>query len=244
MNVIKVPLADYLRAASNGSLGLKHFDDFIFHNFILSVDCLGISSNQSIQRMNFVVEFDPSEKIFLITVNETVLNQKSTYKCQWFYKNDITHGCGVMIPEGDVYEGLSIKKADDIARDHFRIVIFYMSHIMQKGLERQKEYRVSGGRKYKYSREHRISTERQKIYLFDDIVNYVSDNYVLLKKHYKIQCPCWEVRGHYRHYKSGKIVFVRNYKKGKRRHTEQPKAKEYVIQERAGRGHYDKQTDY
>ena len=30
-------------------------------------------------------------------------------------------------------------------------------------------------------------------------------------------CPAWEVRGHYRHYKSGKVVFINPYTKGKLR---------------------------
>lgn len=33
----------------------------------------------------------------------------------------------------------------------------------------------------------------------------------------KITCPCWGVRGHYRHYKSGKVIFVNAYQKGRNR---------------------------
>ena len=33
----------------------------------------------------------------------------------------------------------------------------------------------------------------------------------------KITCPCWGVRGHHRHYKSGKVIFVNAYRKGKNR---------------------------
>ena len=32
-------------------------------------------------------------------------------------------------------------------------------------------------------------------------------------------CPAWEVRGHYRHYKSGKVGYVKPYVKGKLRDT-------------------------
>ncbi len=44
-----------------------------------------------------------------------------------------------------------------------------------------------------------------------------------------IQCPCWSVRGHYRHYKSGKVVFVKEYTKGKDRANAQPKDKTYTV---------------
>ena len=46
-------------------------------------------------------------------------------------------------------------------------------------------------------------------------------------KHGKITCPCWGVRGHYRHYKSGKVVFIEAYQKGKDRSRYTPK--EYMV---------------
>lgn len=79
----------------------------------------------------------------------------------------------------------------------------------------------------KYSREHRLSTKQNKIYLFDDIIKYIHDNYVSKGGHHNIQCPCWEVRGHYRRYKSGKVVFIKSFKKGKKRNEEEPKSKNY-----------------
>ena len=41
-------------------------------------------------------------------------------------------------------------------------------------------------------------------------------------------CPAWEVRGHYRHYKSGKVVFVNPYTKGKLRNQGVP-GREYDL---------------
>ena len=43
------------------------------------------------------------------------------------------------------------------------------------------------------------------------------DNFKLTKSdiHHIITCPAWGVRGHARHYKSGKIVYVKPYIKGK-----------------------------
>ena len=43
-------------------------------------------------------------------------------------------------------------------------------------------------------------------------------------------CPVWEVRGHMRHYKSGKTVYVAPYRKGKERdNPTAPTGKEYVL---------------
>ena len=46
----------------------------------------------------------------------------------------------------------------------------------------------------------------------------------------EITCPVWEVRGHMRHYKSGKTVYVAPYRKGKERDTASAASgKEYVL---------------
>ena len=52
-------------------------------------------------------------------------------------------------------------------------------------------------------------------YLLGDIVEYVSRSY---RKH-NITCECWGVRGHFRHYKSGKVTWISGYEKGKRRNA-------------------------
>lgn len=44
----------------------------------------------------------------------------------------------------------------------------------------------------------------------------------LAKRHNIITCPCWGVAGHYRHYKNGKTVFIKSYRKGK--HRDDPEA--------------------
>ena len=71
----------------------------------------------------------------------------------------------------------------------------------------------------------------EKIYLLDEIVDYVNENGLTLQSSgtHKINCPCWSVRGHYRHYKSGKVVFVKNYEKGKEKGKINPKDKFYGV---------------
>lgn len=49
----------------------------------------------------------------------------------------------------------------------------------------------------------------------------------------QLTCPCWGVRGHYRHLPNGKVVFVKPYRKGKLR--DKPEAqvnKDYVKQKK------------
>lgn len=71
----------------------------------------------------------------------------------------------------------------------------------------------------------------KNIFLMNDICKYFyldekPNNQNTLRE---IQCPCWSVRGHYRHYKSGKVVFVKEHKKGKDRANAQPKDKTYTV---------------
>lgn len=47
------------------------------------------------------------------------------------------------------------------------------------------------------------------------------------RKKAEITCPCWGVRGHFRHYKNGKVVFVEAYVKGKEK--DNYKGKEYNL---------------
>nr|DAE47948.1 MAG TPA: hypothetical protein [Bacteriophage sp.] len=90
--------------------------------------------------------------------------------------------------------------------------------------------------KPKTSKEKKEKTTRipnsntNKIYLLDEIVDYVNENGLTISpgKHI-INCPCWSVRGHYRHYKSGKVVFIKNYEKGKEKGKVKPKDKTYAI---------------
>ena len=50
---------------------------------------------------------------------------------------------------------------------------------------------------------------------------------VMPSKH--LTCPCWGVRGHYRHLSNGKVVFVKPYRKGKLRNNPEAQVnKDYI----------------
>lgn len=53
--------------------------------------------------------------------------------------------------------------------------------------------------------------------------------YIKRKGLHKIHCECWGVRGHYRHYKSGKVVFIESYQKGSKRNEKKAKDKTYIL---------------
>ncbi len=77
-------------------------------------------------------------------------------------------------------------------------------------------------------KEHviRPKPDGNKTYLFRDIVKYVSHK--KQKNKHNITCECWGVRGHYRHYKTGKVAFIHEYEKGKKRNEVKPHDKTYI----------------
>lgn len=72
-----------------------------------------------------------------------------------------------------------------------------------------------------------IRKGRRKVRLLKTYTLIRENPITLPHGHKKITCPCWGVRGHYRHYKSGKVVFIKPYQKGKNRSNYSPK--EYVV---------------
>lgn len=50
------------------------------------------------------------------------------------------------------------------------------------------------------------------------------------KTHREILCELWSVRGHYRHYKSGKVTFIAPYQKGKKRNEGIATGHTYILE--------------
>ena len=130
----------------------------------------------------------------------------------------------------DVYCNSFDKQYVNIGFEIAEIVIRTMVYIMNT--PRDKILKPKLLKEIAKNKHKTLKTEKDnKIYLLDEIVEYVNDNGLTVSSNgtHKINCPCWSVRGHYRHYKSGKVVFVKNYKKGKERENKEPKGKEYVL---------------
>lgn len=88
----------------------------------------------------------------------------------------------------------------------------------------QKEMRLNTNHhksKTKKSASNKINT--YKVFTFSNIVPKKE------KLHHEINCECWCVRGHYRHYSSGNVVFIKSYKKGKNKDNFLYTAKEYKL---------------
>lgn len=122
------------------------------------------------------------------------------------------------------------KEIQQIAFNAAQLITCIMEYIMTAKRDRVVKNKI--GVKTKIGNDRNKHKEYdKKVFLLDEIVEYVRENDLNIdnKGIYKINCPCWSVRGHYRHYKSGKVIFIENYKKGKERENKEPKSKTYTV---------------
>ena len=114
-----------------------------------------------------------------------------------------------------------------IAEIVFRTMIYIMNAPREK-IVKQKNPQINPESNAKNEKKN---SKEYNIYLLDEIVDYVNANELATIPNgtHKIQCPCWSVRGHYRHYKNGNVVFIKNYEKGKNKGKIKPKDKIYTV---------------
>ena len=104
------------------------------------------------------------------------------------------------------------------------ILMSVFMYICCKSRERVERVSPEVTRKERENYEYRD----RELYLLNDIIKYVSIH--PNKKSIKYRCECWGVRGHIRHYKNGKVVFIEPYKKGRKRDVLEPKSKTYLLE--------------
>ena len=106
------------------------------------------------------------------------------------------------------------------------LLIATMQYLMFEIQERKRKKMPSPKR---HTREYRKSCVTERVFLMDDLYIYAKEKADEERKHHEMLCPCWEVRGHYRHLKSGKVVFIKAYKKGKEKNKTEPMSREYFL---------------
>lgn len=105
---------------------------------------------------------------------------------------------------------------------------FEIQHLMVNSPMNYFECEEKVAKRTNVKKKSKHSKGKSKVYLYKSytLIRDWEQKIKLNSKH-QIVCHCWTVRGHYRHYKSGKVVFVQSYEKGKKRNESLPK--EYVI---------------
>ena len=221
MNKIEISLKqanNIIDLVNTGRLKQDYIDKFVFEEFGLKIEdniCICVKTIEGNIKFKTIIPIIDTISHELIPITVFVDHGTPSLAIEPKFKAIIQ---AMMQSEG--YEELKNNISDIIAFCHA-----FMLYVMTYQRDRKEKHSIPR----KYSREHRISTSENKVYLLDDIVKYVHDNYVPQGGTHNIQCECWGVRGHYRTYKSGKKVWINAFKKGKKRNEMEPKDKTYYL---------------
>lgn len=218
MNVIKIPLEHKMFEEEV----IGELPNFIFNNFSI------LFTRQDNIVFGATVFFEVNDigdisetQIHLVRLGEQWI--KDVY---YEIRTDYTTKKGF-----DVYCNSFDKRYVDIGYEVSVLVMRSMIYIMNTPRNRILKGKAESNRNFKNNEKKTDNAKQNKIYLLDEIVDYVNENGLMINPNSKrkINCDCWGVRGHYRHYKSGKVVFIKEYKKGKNRENKEPKGKEYIL---------------
>lgn len=114
----------------------------------------------------------------------------------------------------------------DLAQMVLRVIIYVLNAPRNKVIKESNNKPKTN----KNKRNYNSRIQNKNVYLLSEIVEYENNNLALKNKSTrKISCDCWGVRGHYRHYKNGNVVFIKEYKKGKNRYKKEPQGKIYTV---------------
>lgn len=94
-------------------------------------------------------------------------------------------------------------------------IVFYAFNVVLMSLPKKVEKKTEKATRTETVKKNGIRTYKSVVYLRNTY--QLVDNFKITKSemHHIITCPAWGVRGHARHYKSGIIVYVKPYIKGK-----------------------------
>ena len=101
------------------------------------------------------------------------------------------------------------------------VINTFMLHFGDVTMEVETKIASEGAQKQNKKNHHHNVSRLFKSYRL--IKNWKSQ----ARKKAEITCPCWGVRGHFRHYKNGKVVFIEPFMKGKEKDAY--KGKEYAL---------------
>lgn len=92
------------------------------------------------------------------------------------------------------------------------VPMFFMKYCIDKAMNREIIEVKETKKRYKPIKERSKSKPKTEYKLFEIIRKYEKH---INKNRHNIKCEHWEVKGHFRHYKSGKVVYIKPFSKGK-----------------------------
>lgn len=230
MNIIKVPFGDFKKAWEKAPMSTEELQKkiekpelpkhFLFDEFKLVIEGVEHFGKLVIKIWKDNGEFEPMRN-----------NVVEAYRYRWEHYLEGEHGHieWATLGYGRDYEVLFSTDNNidgETAIKLAAVTFWYLVHI-DKEIKDRKQKKMPTPKRH--TREYRKSCVSDRVYLMDDLYIYAKDKDDQEREHHEMLCPCWEVRGHYRHYKSGKVVFIKAFKKGKEKDKVSPKNREYYL---------------
>ena len=92
------------------------------------------------------------------------------------------------------------------------VPMFFMHYCVEKAMNREIIECKKTNKKYKPINERIKSKPKTEYKLFEIIRKY--EKHMNHNRH-NMTCEHWEVKGHFRHYKNGKVIYIKPFSKGK-----------------------------
>lgn len=190
----------------NGKFDSKMF--FPLNNFILDVE---VDKYHRVRGLMELKNFSPVN--FTFTTDEDFLKVERNEN-QGFHTE---------------YNRFDDKNPENVIQKYIEMQIIMLTSIMiyiiDHAENRRREERLS----LSQQRELRENYEYKdrELYFLKDIITYAKIHPTRSSIQYR--CECWGVRGHLRHLKNGKVIFIEPFKKGRKRDVLEPKSKTYLL---------------
>lgn len=96
--------------------------------------------------------------------------------------------------------------------DHILAPMYFMRYCIYKAMNREYIEVTETKKRYKPIKERAKAKPKTEYKLFEIIRKY--ERHINHNRH-NMTCEHWEVKGHFRHYKNGKVVYIKPFSKGK-----------------------------
>lgn len=193
---------------TNGKFDKRMF--FPLNTFVLDCDCVGYRLCGLMELQNFdPMNFTFTDEIGILKVNRV---EGEGFKVD-YDQHDRTKK--IYIPCSE--------------KEWLNILIITLTSIMVYIIDKAEDRRNYERLSTEAEREQRENYEyhERECFLLNDIVKYVSIH--PNRKSIQYRCECWGVRGHLRHLKNGEVIFIKPFKKGRKRDVLEPKKKDYLL---------------
>ena len=182
--------------------------------FIFNDCCLIVQNHPGVKRdFKITLHFEPDKKAMWYAVFDTSFNVR-TYIFIYDVMKGFSYGRIDKEIEDDECEAaggvlnLALNIIQTIKEMSYNKAIYYKKHEDEK---------IEDSQHLNKLKKQKKKMKVPDLFLADELVYYAAINIPEEKLKRHINCPVWDVRGFYRHYKNGNVVWINSFQKGRDR---------------------------